>query len=94
MDAATRVGRGGLLLTEQVEQVRFVGLLDSGAVQGFGGLAVHGGLRCNLEEGRSMRGERRPDRECGGGERAPHLSTVQRETAEQIVRKLQLYCQV
>ena len=53
-----------------------------------GGLAVHGGRRCNLEGGRRMRGERRPDRECGGGERAPHLSTVQRETAEQIVRKL------
>ena len=95
MDAATRVGRGWHLLT-QVERLRLLGLLDSRAVQVFGGLAVHGGLRCNLEQGRSRRREETSrGRECGGGERAPHLSTVQRKTAKQIMRKLvQVYCHV
>ena len=46
MDATTTVGRGRCLT--QVSQL--LNLLDPRAVQRSGGLAVHGGLRCNLGE--------------------------------------------
>ena len=46
MDATTTVGRGRCLT--QVSQL--LNLLNPRAVQRSGGLAVHGGLRCNLGE--------------------------------------------
>ena len=46
MDATTTVGRRRCLT--QVSQL--LNLLDPSAVQRSGGLAVHGGLGCNLEE--------------------------------------------
>ena len=73
MDATTTVGRGRCLT--QVSQL--LNLLDPRAVQRSGGLAVHGGLGCNLAE---ERGEWRPRllRGWNWSRTSSHLSTFQR----------------